>query len=66
MKHRPARAKIIAVLLDTLMSFLNSLNHRWKSLKLWLQVADEQRRLAGCGYDGRVVRVEGQLYVVRG
>ena len=28
MKRRPARAKIIAVLLDTLMAILHSLNHR--------------------------------------
>ena len=29
-------------------------------------MADKQRRLAGRGHDGRVVRVEGQLDVVRG
>ena len=28
-------------------------------VEVWLQVADEQRRLAGRGYDGRVIRVEG-------
>jgi len=30
-----------------------------KFVELWLQVADEQRQLAGRGYDGRIVRVEG-------
>jgi len=30
-----------------------------KVVEVWLQVADEQRRLAGRGYDVRVVRVEG-------
>ena len=37
-----------------------------KFVELGIQVADKQRRLAGRGYDGRVVRVEGQLDVVRG
>jgi len=37
-----------------------------KVVEVLLQVADKQRRLAGRGYDGRVVRVEGQLDVVRG
>ena len=37
-----------------------------KVVELWLQVADEQSRLARRGYDVRVVRVEGQLDVVRG
>ena len=31
-----------------------------------MQVADEQHRRARRGYDGRIVRVEGQLDVVRG
>jgi len=35
-------------------------------VELWHQVADKQRRLAGRGYDGRVVRVEGQLDVIWG
>jgi len=35
-----------------------------KVVEIWLQVADEQRLLVGHGYDGRVVRVEGQ-HVVR-
>ena len=35
-------------------------------IEVWLQVADEQRRLVGRGYDGRVICVEGQLDVVRG
>ena len=34
-------------------------------VEIWLQVADEQLRLVGRGYDGRVVRLEGQLDVVR-
>ena len=29
-----------------------------KDVEVWLQVADEQRRFAERGYDGRVVRVE--------
>jgi len=29
-----------------------------KVVEVRLQVADEQRRLAGRGYDGRVIRVE--------
>jgi hypothetical protein len=36
-----------------------------KVVDLGFQVADKQRRLAGRGYDGRVVRVEGQLDVDR-
>ena len=31
-----------------------------------MQVADEQHRRARRGYDGRIVRVEGELDVVRG
>jgi hypothetical protein len=37
-----------------------------KVVEVYLQVADKQGRLAGRGYDGRVVRIEGQLDVVRG
>jgi len=37
-----------------------------KIVEVILQVADEQRRFVGRGYDGRVVIVEGQLDVVRG
>ena len=37
-----------------------------KVVEVGFQVADKQRRLAGRGYDGRVVRVESQLDVVRG
>ena len=37
-----------------------------KVVQVGLQVADKQRQLAGRGYDGRVVRVEVQLDVVRG
>jgi hypothetical protein len=33
MKRRPANAKIIAVLIETLMAILHSLNHRSKSLR---------------------------------
>ena len=36
-----------------------------KFFELRFQVADKQRRLTGRGYDGRVVRVEGQLDVLR-
>jgi hypothetical protein len=32
-----------------------------KVVEVCLQVAEEQRRLAGRGCDGRVVRVEGQM-----
>jgi hypothetical protein len=35
-----------------------------KVTEIGLQVADEQRRLAGRGYDGRTIRVNGQLDVV--
>ena len=37
-----------------------------KIFEVRFQLAEKQRRLAGRGYDGRVVRVEGQLEVVRG
>jgi hypothetical protein len=37
-----------------------------KVVEVRLQVDDKHRRLAGRGYDGRVVRVEGQLDVARG
>ena len=37
-----------------------------KIVEVGFQVADKQRRLAGRGYDGHVVSVEGQLDVVRG
>jgi hypothetical protein len=37
-----------------------------KFVEIWLQVADKQRRLAGRVNDGRVVRVEGQLELMRG
>ena len=36
-----------------------------KVVEIGFQVADKQRRLAGRGYDGRVVRVEGQLDMVQ-
>jgi len=36
-----------------------------KVVEVLLQVADKQRRLAGPRYDGRVVRVEGQLDVAQ-
>jgi len=35
-------------------------------VEIWLQVADEQYRRARRGYDGSIVRVEGQLDVVWG
>ena len=59
MKRHPTRAKIIAVLLETLMAILHSLEPPLKVVEIWLQVADEQRRLVGRGYDGRVIRLEG-------
>ena len=34
--------------------------------EICLQVADEQQRRARRGYDGRIVRLECQLNVVRG
>jgi len=37
-----------------------------KIVEVRLQVADEQRRLAGRGYDGCVVGVDSQLDVMRG
>ena len=37
-----------------------------KVVEVWLQVPYEQRRLEGRRYDGRVIRVKGQLDVVRG
>jgi len=61
MKRRPARANIIAVLLKTIASPQPPL----KIVEVLLQVADVQRQLTGRGYDGRVVRLEGQLDVVR-
>jgi hypothetical protein len=64
MKHHLACTKIIAELFETLMAILHSLNHRWKVAEVRLQVADEQRRLMGRGYDRRIVRVRGQLNVV--
>ena len=36
-----------------------------KIVEVRLKVADGQRRLVGRGYDGRVVRVESQIDVVR-
>ena len=42
---------------------LHSLVHSSRSL-ICLQVFDEQRWMAGRGYDNRVVRVENQLDVV--
>jgi hypothetical protein len=35
-----------------------------KVAEVRVQIADEQRRLAGRGYDGRIIRVKGQLDVV--
>ena len=37
-----------------------------KIVQVGFQVADKLRRLVGHGYDGRVIRVEGQLDEVRG
>jgi len=59
MKRCPAHANIIALLLETFVAILHSLNHRLKVVELGLQVADEQRRLAGRGYGCCVIRIEG-------
>ena len=64
MERRPVRVKIIAVLLETLMAILHSLNLEGR--RGILQVADKYRRLSGRGFDGRVVRVDCKLDVVRG
>ena len=45
MKGRPARTKIIAVFLETLMAILHS--------------TTVKGRIAGCGYDGSIVSVVG-------
>ena len=37
-----------------------------KIVEVGFQVADNQRRIAGRGYDGRVLRAECQLDVLRG
>jgi hypothetical protein len=58
MKSRPARAKLIAVLLETLMCDSPFTQPLLKVVEEWLQVTDEQRRLAGRGYDGLFVHVE--------
>jgi hypothetical protein len=60
MKRRPALANITALLFETL-GF--SIQPPMK-VEVGFQVADEQRQRRGRAYDGRVVRVEGQLYVV--
>jgi len=65
MKRRSARAKIIAALLRDINGDSPFTQPPLKVVEVWLQVADKQRRLAGRGYDGRVVRTEGQLDVVR-
>ena len=65
MKRLPGPAKIIAVLLDTNGESPLTLPPL-KVIDVRLQVADMQHRLAGCGYDGRVVRVEGEIDVVQG
>jgi len=52
-----AEANNIAVLFYMLMAILISLSHRSRL------VFQEQRWLAGCGYDGCVVRVESQIDV---
>ena len=66
MKRRPARAKIVRLLLDTFNGDSTVAQPPLKVVKLGFQVGDKQRRLAGRDYDGRVVRLEGQLDVVRG
>ena len=58
-KRRPADAKIISVLLETISQPPVNI------VEVRLQVAVEQSQLAGPGCDSRVVRAEGQLDMVR-
>jgi hypothetical protein len=58
MKRRSTRANIIALLLETYGESPFA-QPPLKFVEVGLQVADEQRRLAGRGYDCRVIRLEG-------
>ena len=58
MKRRPVRTKIVAVLLD-INGDTPFAQPPLKFVDVRLQVADKQRRLAGCCCDGRVIRVQG-------
>ena len=60
----PAFAKITVVFLETFSQFIPFIQQPLKFNEVRLQVADEQLRLEGSGYDGRVVRVESYLDVV--
>ena len=59
MKRRPARANIIALLFETFMAILPFAQPPLKVVEVVLQVADKELRLAGRGYDCRVIRVKG-------
>jgi len=66
MNRRPAHATFIAVLLRDINGHSPFAQPLLRVVEIRLKVADEQLRLAGRGYDCRVVRVEGQLDVLRG
>ena len=59
MERRPARANIIALLLEHIYGDSPFAQPPIKVVEVGLQVADEQRRFAGRGYDCRVIRVKG-------
>ena len=65
MKLFQARANIIAVLLQTLMTSPLT-QPPLKVVEVRLQVSDQHAGLAGPGYDCRVVLVESYLDVLRG
>ena len=56
---------MIAELFETFMAILHC-QPPFKMAEICLQAAEEQHRRARRGYDGRIVRVEGQLVAVRG
>ena len=59
MKRRPARVNIKALLLETFMGDSPFAQLLLKVVEAGLQVAVDQRRLAGRGFDSRVIRVKG-------
>jgi len=59
MKRRPARANVIALPDRDINGLSTFAQPPFKFVELGLQVAEVQRRLAGRGYDGRIIRVEG-------
>ena len=58
MKRRPAQSEDCSGALGNINGGSPFTQPPLKVVDLLLQVADEQRRLAGRSYDGRVVRVE--------